>query len=993
MVEARHPETGGVPGGLPRGGEVQPRGLEARDAAQALRAAGAQDLRRLRLVGRVVAGGHGARVAARARLRRAQGGPRAHGRRRHRQDAHGVGPLRAGVREEARGALLHGVLARDAPEARPRRREARPGGRAYRQGPPARHRRARVPPARRGRGEAALPGLRRRIREAVGGDHHESGVQQVGVGVRGRPDGRRRDRPHRPPREARPVPRRVLPRPPCPHAGGLAAQKACALPMLRLLNFRCSFCSNPLDETHHISNVGWMGVVADGKTSGVIDSRNAIEALSLSVNWYGHGGSISSRAHVSGIGWQSWSSGTVGTTGQSRSVESVQFKLNDEISATYDIWYRVYASKLGGWLGWTSNGSPAGSVGKGAAIQGIQVMLVEKGCSAPGDTANHFIGATDVLSGSSYGLNGNSLGTVQGKTILMGSESGSEPLTSLSISFDNQETSGSIGYSGCYEFSGWSGVVSDGAALNSKNDGRTLKAVRLTLTGDLSNAYDVWYRCFDSKKGWLGWACNGADAGATIPGSFLKAVEVRIISKGSGAPGVTDGAFVSDTSADCAHIVYQAHSASRGWFPSVLDGQDAGTTGKSLSLQALNVVLAGVDDDSLVEARAHVANIGWQEWRSAGYVGTVGQGLAIQALELRINGPLANQYDIYYRVHSAGYGWLGWAKNGDSAGTTGLNIQIEAVQIKLVAKGGNPGSSSAPAFISAPALTLQAHVATLGWMNPVGNGGVAGTTGRSLAIEALKLNDSSSVSGGIEYSAHVQDVGWQGWTSNGNVAGTVGCAKRIEALKIKLTGDLSNYFDVWYRAYCQDFGWLDWTSNGQPAGTSRIGCRVESVQVKIVPKGAGAPGSTARPFTDQPLLPADMMTMLNRANRYSSSTSWLIMVDRQACRLGVFRGQRGSWSYAQYWTCSTGAPSTPTPTGEYTVTGKGYSFGHGYTCYYYTQFYGDYLFHSIPYYQGTFNSMDSRMGMHVSQGCVRFPIDRAKWIWDNVPLATKVVIY
>lgn len=120
MVEARHPETGGVPGGLPRGGEVQPRGLEARDAAQALRAAGAQDLRRLRLVGRVVAGGHGARVAARARLRRAQGGPRAHGRRRHRQDAHGVGPLRAGVREEARGALLHGVVARDAPEARPR---------------------------------------------------------------------------------------------------------------------------------------------------------------------------------------------------------------------------------------------------------------------------------------------------------------------------------------------------------------------------------------------------------------------------------------------------------------------------------------------------------------------------------------------------------------------------------------------------------------------------------------------------------------------------------------------------------------------------------------------------------------------------------------------------------------------------------------------------------------------------------------------------------
>lgn len=743
----------------------------------------------------------------------------------------------------------------------------------------------------------------------------------------------------------------------------------------------------------HVSNVGWMGAVADGKTSGAIDSRNAIEALSLGVNWYGRGGSISSRAHVSGIGWQGWSSGVIGTTGQSRSIEAVQFKLNGEISATYGIWYRVYASKLGGWLGWTSNGSPAGSVGKGAAIQGVQILLVEKSGPAPGDTLNYFIGATDVLNGSSLGLNGKSLGSEQGKSILFGSENGSEPLTSLSISFDNQETLGSIGYSGCYEFGGWGDVVSDGVALNSKNNGRVLKAVRLTLTGDLSNAYDVWYRCFDSKKGWLGWTCNGADAGATVSGSFLTAVEVQIVSKGGSAPGVTDGEFVSDTSADHPHVVYQAHSANRGWSPSVLDGQDAGTTGQSLSLQALNVSLSGVDDDSQIEARAHVANIGWQEWQSAGYVGTVGQGLAIQALELRLNGSLANQYDIYYRVHSAGYGWLGWAKNGDSAGTTGLNIQIEAVQIKLVAKARDPGASSVPAFISVPALTLQAHVATLGWMNPVGNGGVAGTTGRSLAIEALKLNISSSVSGGMEYSAHVQDVGWQSWASNGDIAGTVGRAKRIEAIKIRLTGDLSNYFDVWYRAYCQDFGWLDWTSNGQPAGTSRIGCRVESVQVKIVPKGAGAPGATGRPFTDQPLLPADMMAMLNLANRYSSNTSWLIAVDRQTCRLGVLRGQRGSWSYAQYWTCSTGAPSTPTPTGEYSVTGKGYSFGHGYTCYYYTQFYGDYLFHSIPYYQGTFNPMDSRIGMHISQGCVRLPIDRAKWIWDNVPLATKVVIY
>lgn len=251
----------------------------------------------------------------------------------------------------------------------------------------------------------------------------------------------------------------------------------------------------------HVSNVGWTSAVTNGNTSGFINSKNAIEALSPGVTWYGHGGSISSRAHVSGIGWQNWSSGTIGTTGQSRSIEAVQFRLNGEISDVYDIWYRVYASELGGWLGWASNGAPAGSTAKGAAVQGIQILLVEKGGSAPGDTATHFVGATDILSGSSLCLNGKCLGSLRGKSILLGSESGSsEPLTSLSISFENQEISGSIDYSGCFEFGGWSDVVSDGAALNSKNDGRAMKAVRLTLTGDLSNAYDVWYRCFDSKK-------------------------------------------------------------------------------------------------------------------------------------------------------------------------------------------------------------------------------------------------------------------------------------------------------------------------------------------------------------------------------------------------------------------------------------------------------------------------------------------------------------
>lgn len=204
----------------------------------------------------------------------------------------------------------------------------------------------------------------------------------------------------------------------------------------------------------HVSNVGWMSTVANGNTSGVVGSKNAIEALSPRVTWYGHGGAISSRAHVSGIGWQNWSSGTIGTTGQSRSIEAVQFKLNGEISTAYDIWYRAYASELGGWLGWASNGAPAGSTAKSVSIQGVQILLVEKGSSAPGGATCHFVGVTDTLSGISLGLNGKSLGLSQGKSILLGSESCSEPLTSISLALENQDTLGSIDYSGCLEFGG-----------------------------------------------------------------------------------------------------------------------------------------------------------------------------------------------------------------------------------------------------------------------------------------------------------------------------------------------------------------------------------------------------------------------------------------------------------------------------------------------------------------------------------------------------------
>lgn len=104
-------------------------------------------------------------------------------------------------------------------------------------------------------------------------------------------------------------------------------------------------------------------------------------------------------------------------------------------------------------------------------------------------------------------------------------------------------------------------------------------------------------------------------------------------------------------------------------------------------------------------------------------------------------------------------------------------------------------------------------------------------------MEAFLINlNNQTLDGNIEYSTHVQDIGWQGYVKNNNIAGTVGLGKRIEALKIRLTGKLSEVYDIYYRAYIQNYGWLSWTKNDQIAGSTGLGLRLEAIQIKLVDK-------------------------------------------------------------------------------------------------------------------------------------------------------------
>ncbi|KAJ49003.1 lipoprotein-anchoring transpeptidase ErfK/SrfK [Clostridium tetanomorphum] len=98
----------------------------------------------------------------------------------------------------------------------------------------------------------------------------------------------------------------------------------------------------------------------------------------------------------------------------------------------------------------------------------------------------------------------------------------------------------------------------------------------------------------------------------------------------------------------------------------------------------------------------------------------------------------------------------------------------------------------------------------------------------------------------------------------------------------------------------------------------------------------------------------------------------------------------------QKFICSTGMDATPTPTGTYLIGGRGPSFGQekGYICYNFVRINHDYLFHSVLHYLdgSIIQSEYNKLGRKASHGCIRLKDENIKWIYNNIPRNTLVVI-
>lgn len=147
-------------------------------------------------------------------------------------------------------------------------------------------------------------------------------------------------------------------------------------------------------------------------------------------------------------------------------------------------------------------------------------------------------------------------------------------IEALEISLLNQPYDGAVELSAHVSDIGWQdwNVGSAGTTGQAKH----VEALRVRLTGEMADHYDIRYRVYVEELGWLDWTENGEPAGTQGYARSILAVEIVCADKESDSPAVGDEAFYVS---GAVSVSYQAHVRNIGWQSYVSDGDEAGTTG------------------------------------------------------------------------------------------------------------------------------------------------------------------------------------------------------------------------------------------------------------------------------------------------------------------------------------------------------------------------------------------------------------------------------
>ena len=279
-------------------------------------------------------------------------------------------------------------------------------------------------------------------------------------------------------------------------------------------------------------------------------------------------------------------------------------------------------------------------------------------------------------------------------------------------------------------------------------------------------------------------------------------------------------------------------------------------------------------------------------------------------------------------------------------------------------------------------------------------GKVCGKPGKGIAIDALQIGIKSDIDGKICYNTYLEDTGWTGQVSDSETSGKTNGGKQIEKIKIYLTGRLLVKYSVFYRICLEEIGWMGWAGDGTVTGMEDYRYCIEAIQIVLVERenGAAAPGNingivskTTSVYKDAGKIRA---YMIKKAQKYSSKTKYLILVDSQYCFMGIFKGKKNNWNLIKFWICSPGVYKTYWNRSHETVLKSKGFYSYGSQVYWATRLKKEFWIHSITYKGvGGKKVLDGRLGKRVSHGCIRLATEDAKWVYDNIPLRTKFISY
>ncbi len=86
-----------------------------------------------------------------------------------------------------------------------------------------------------------------------------------------------------------------------------------------------------------------------------------------------------------------------------------------------------------------------------------------------------------------------------------------------------------------------------------QGESKRLEAIQIQPHGQVADSYDVWYRVHAQTFGWMGWACNGEEAGTAGYSKRLEAIQIVLVPKGGQAPS-SDFMGIQEATSDAFRV-------------------------------------------------------------------------------------------------------------------------------------------------------------------------------------------------------------------------------------------------------------------------------------------------------------------------------------------------------------------------------------------------------------------------------------------------------